>query len=78
MRIDGNRYPHPSRGFWKCVREVGLISIGFGVCGPGEFHSSEWRSAEHVDNRAALSSAAAFCAMGSAPGTTNSYAAIGL
>ena len=50
----------------------------FGVSGPGVFHSSVWRSAEHVDKWSAQSSAAAFCAMGSAPGTTPSYAAIGL
>ena len=51
---------------------------GVGVRGPDGFHSRVWRSVTNVDNRATQSRPAAVCAIGSAPCTTHSYAAIGL
>ncbi len=67
VRVSGN-----ARGKWSSS------ASGFGVSGPGEFHSSEWRSAEHVDNRLRSPEPQQFCGIGSAPCTTHSYAAIGL
>ena len=61
-----------ARGRWSSS------ASGFGVSGPGEFHSSEWRSAEHVDNGLRCPEPQQFCGIGCAPCTTLSYAAIGL
>ncbi len=61
-----------ARGRWSSS------ASGFGVSGPGEFQSSEWRSAEHVDNGLRSPEPQQFCGIGSAPCTTHSYAAIGL
>ncbi len=79
VRIDGNWVSAPATRFLE-MREAGGSHQhqACGVSGPGGFHSSVWRRAAHVDNRAAQSGATALCAIVDARGTTLSYAAIGL
>ena len=78
VRIDGNRVSARDRASGNAGGKWSSSASGFGVSGPGEFHSSEWRSAEHVDNGLRSPEPQQFCGIGSAPCTTHSYAAIGL